>query len=83
MYSPNHKVSSFGFGNIYDSVLILLHPHLYINSQDYVHLVQYNLLNMSILFQYMCCHNTNMTLTCLDLPQCTAWFGREPTHILK
>ena len=32
-------------------------------SQDSVHLVQYNLLNMGILFQYMPCQNTNMTLT--------------------
>ena len=38
----------------YDSVLILLHPNLYVNSKDSVHLVHYNLLNMGILSQYIC-----------------------------
>ena len=42
--------------------------------QDSVHLVQYNLLNMCILFQYIPCHNTNITLDGLDLPQ-NVWHG--------
>ena len=53
------------------------------NSQDSAHLVQYNLLNMDILFPCMLCHNTNMALTDLNLPQCMAWFGQEPVDILK
>ena len=46
-------------------------------------LIQHNLLNMGFLFQYMPCHNTNMTLTGLNLPQCVAWFRQEPTNIIK
>ena len=52
-------------------------------SQDSVHLVQYNLLSMGVLFQCTDYNNANMTLADVDLPQCTSWFCREPTYILK
>ena len=41
----------------------LYYHYLDINSQDSAHLIQYNILNMGFLFQYMPCHITNMTLT--------------------
>ena len=71
MCSSSHKVSIFGFCNphfhktlreIFDSFLILVYPHPYINSQGSVHLVQHNLLNMGILFQYMPCHKNQSGL---------------------
>ena len=60
--------------NTYDSFLILLYPHLYINIEDSVYSGQFNLMNMDILFQYMPCHKTNMTVTGVDLPECVTWF---------
>ena len=81
MCIPNHKVGKFGFckPHLHKAlleifmILCILIFILYMNSQDAVHLVQYNLLNMDHLFQYMPCHKTNMTLTSLDLPQCMEW----------
>ena len=55
-----------------------MYPYPYINREDSVHLVHYNLWNMRILFQYMPCHRTDMSLTGLDLLQYMAWFRREP-----
>ena len=59
IYSPSQNISIFGFCNIQHEtlskifmtvVLTLLHPHLYVSNPDSVHLVQYNLLKMGILY---------------------------------
>ena len=50
-----------------------MYPHLYINSQDSANFVQFNLLNLGILFQYMPWHNTNMTLNGWTFPD--VWHG--------